>query len=182
MAICNACGADVAEGVKFCPQCGQTMTAAQGPSYSEASAGSGYGQQASFSAGANMGGGGSASAPPPSAPTGSNDNVMGAVAYITIIPAILFLLLEPYNKNRFIRFHAFQCIFFALGAFALSIGNMILSIILGFVPVVGWVISLILAFGVPIAILVAWLIMVVKAYQGQEFRMPVIGNFAAKQA
>ena len=107
---------------------------------------------------------------------------MGAVAYITIIPAILFLVLEPYNKNRFIRFHSFQCLFLGLTAFVLSIGNMILGFIIGFIPVIGWVISLILAFAIPIAIFAAWLIAVLKAYQGQEYRLPIIGDLAAKQA
>src|SRR5580693_8476747 len=55
----------------------------------------------------------------PASPTtasvgGMTDNVAGMLAYITIIPAIIFLVMEPYNKNRFIRFHAFQNIFFAV--------------------------------------------------------------------
>jgi uncharacterized membrane protein len=106
---------------------------------------------------------------------------MGAVAYITIIPAILFLVLEPYNKNRFIRFHSFQCLFLALAGFALSIANMVLSMALGFVPVVGWIIGLLLGFGIPIALFVVWILAVIKAYQGQEYRLPVIGDLAAKQ-
>jgi uncharacterized membrane protein len=39
------------------------------------------------------------------------DNVAGMLAYITIIPAIVFLVMEPYNRNRFIRFHSWQSIF-----------------------------------------------------------------------
>ncbi|MEZ5361175.1 MAG: DUF4870 domain-containing protein [Bryobacterales bacterium] len=107
--------------------------------------------------------------------------MLGAVAYVTIIPAILFLVLEPYNKNRFIRFHSFQCLFLGLTGFVLSIGNMILGFVLGMIPVIGWIISLILAFAIPIAIFAAWLIAVIKAYQGEEYRLPVIGDLAAKQ-
>jgi len=33
------------------------------------------------------------------------------LGYVTIIPAIVFLLIAPYNKSRFVRFHSFQCIF-----------------------------------------------------------------------
>jgi hypothetical protein len=51
--------------------------------------------------------------------SGLSDNIAGALAYVTIIPAILFLVLEPHNKNRFIRFHSFQCIFFAVAWCAL---------------------------------------------------------------
>lgn len=43
---------------------------------------------------------------------GLEDNVAGALAYVTIIPAIVFLVLEPFNRKRFVRFHAFQCLFF----------------------------------------------------------------------
>ncbi len=43
------------------------------------------------------------------------------LAYVTIIPAIIFLVLEPYNKNRFIRFHSFQSIFFCVALIALSV-------------------------------------------------------------
>ena len=60
--------------------------------------------------------------PSPAAPAaaGLTDNVAGALAYVTIIPAIIFLVLEPFNKKRFIRFHAFQCIFFAIAWAVLS--------------------------------------------------------------
>ena len=91
-------------------------------------------------------------------------------------------MIEPYNKNRFIRFHSFQCLFLALTGFVLSIGNMILGFVIGMIPVIGWIISLLLAFAIPIALLAAWVIVVLKAYQGQEYRLPVIGDLAAKQA
>ena len=45
----------------------------------------------------------------PAAPM--EENVAGMLAYFTIIPAIIFLLIEPYNRNRFVRFHSFQCLF-----------------------------------------------------------------------
>src|SRR5512132_1864227 len=63
---------------------------------------------------------------------GLADTVAGLLAYITIIPAIIFLVIEPFNKNRFVRFHAFQNLFIAAAGFVLGIG---LSI-LGFIPVV----------------------------------------------
>ncbi len=65
---------------------------------------------------------------------GLTDNVAGMLAYVTIIPAIVFLVLEPYNKRRFIRFHSFQCIFFAIAWTVLWIG---LGFI-GHIPVLGW--------------------------------------------
>jgi len=49
---------------------------------------------------------------PAVAASGLADNVAGMLAYFTIIPAIVFLVLEPYNRSRFVRFHAWQSIFF----------------------------------------------------------------------
>ncbi len=46
--------------------------------------------------------------------SGLSDNAAGAIAYITIIPAIIFLIVEPYNKNSFVRFHAWQSIFLGI--------------------------------------------------------------------
>ena len=68
------------------------------------------------------------------AAAGLTDNVAGALAYVTIIPAIIFLVLEPFNKKRFIRFHAFQCIFFSIAWIVLW---MILAFI-GHIPFLGW--------------------------------------------
>ena len=108
---------------------------------------------------------------------GLEDNVAGALAYVTIIPAIVFLVLEPFNRKRFVRFHSFQCIFFA-------IAWTVLWICLSFVahiPFLGWATLLIWPL-VSLVGFVIWLILVLKAYQGQMFKLPVIGDMAEKQA
>jgi uncharacterized membrane protein len=109
--------------------------------------------------------------------SGLTDNVAGALAYVTIIPAIVFLVLDPYNKNRFIRFHAFQCIFFAVAWCALWI---VLSII-AHIPFLGWLTILIWPL-IGLAGFVIWMVLVLKASQGQVFKLPVIGDMAEKQA
>jgi len=99
------------------------------------------------------------------------------LAYITIIPAIIFLVVEPYNKNRFIRFHAFQCIFFCVALIALSIALSIFS----FIPILGLIL-------LPVHLLIGlggfalWIILLLKANQGQMWKLPVIGDMAEKQA
>jgi uncharacterized membrane protein len=108
---------------------------------------------------------------------GLTDNVAGALAYLTIIPAIVFLVLEPYNKNRFIRFHSFQCIFFAAAWTLLWI---VLNII-AHIPLLGWLSILIWPL-VGLAGFVIWIVLVLKAYQGRMFKLPVIGDMAEKQA
>ncbi len=108
---------------------------------------------------------------------GLADNIAGALAYVTIIPAIIFLVLEPFNRSRFVRFHAFQCLFFALAWFVLSI----LMNIVVHIPIFGWL-TLLLWPIIGLAGFVIWLVLVLKAYQGQMFKLPIIGDLAEKQA
>jgi uncharacterized membrane protein len=122
----------------------------------------------------------SAPTPAPPASSGMGNNVAAALSYITIV-GIIFLFIEPYNKIRFVRFHAFQSIFFCVAAIAIEIGWTILTIImsvithgLGLILVpIGWLLYL--------GIFVAWVVLVVKAYNNQEFQLPIIGALAAKQ-
>jgi len=108
---------------------------------------------------------------------GLSDNMAGALAYVTIIPAIVFLVLDPYNKKRFIRFHSFQCIFFAIAWTVLWI----LLAFIGHIPFLGWATILLWPL-ISLAGLIIWILLVVKAYQGQTFKLPVIGDMAEKQA
>ena len=97
--------------------------------------------------------------PTPAQPaqSGLSDNAAGALAYVTIIPAIVFLLVEPYNRSSYVRFHAWQSIFLSIAAF-------VIQTILTMIPVIGWVI---LPF-VAVAILVLWIIVLLKALKGER--------------
>jgi len=106
--------------------------------------------------------------------TGLSDNAASGLAYLTFIPAIIFLVVAPYNTNPTIKFHAWQSIF--LGCALVVVW--ILNIILLFIPIIGWLISLLLMLG----LFILWIICVVKAFGGQRFIIPVIGPLAAKQA
>jgi uncharacterized membrane protein len=108
---------------------------------------------------------------------GLADNVAGALAYVTIIPAIVFLVVEPFNRKRFVRFHSFQCIFFWVAWMVLWI---VLSII-AHIPFLGWATYLIWPL-ISLIGFIIWLILVLKAYQGQMFKLPVIGDMAEQQA
>jgi uncharacterized membrane protein len=99
------------------------------------------------------------------------------LAYITIIPAIVFLVLEPYNKKPFVRFHAFQSIFFVVAWTALWI---VLGTF-GRIALFG-MLELILAPLIGIAGMVLWLLLLLKAYQGKMWKLPVIGDLAERQA
>ena len=156
MAFCPKCGTQVAEGVKFCGSCGATIGEAAG-------------------APAAPGGGGTA---PAAAGTGLASNVAGALAYLTIIPAIIFLLVEPYNKDRFVRFHSFQCLFLAAATFVIFFALGIFAMI----PVVGWLVGLLLIPLLGLGIFVLVLFTMYKAYNNQKFMLPVIGKLAEQQA
>lgn len=109
--------------------------------------------------------------PPPVAQSGLSDNAAGALAYVTIIPAIIFLIVEPYNRNSYVRFHSWQSIFFCIAAFAIHI-------VLSLIPVIGWILVPFVALG----LLVVWIILLLKALKGERFQLPIIGKFAAQQA
>jgi uncharacterized membrane protein len=114
---------------------------------------------------------------PAVAASGLTDNVAGMLAYITFIPAIIFLVTAPYNQSRFIRFHSFQSIFFTVAVFVIQIG-------LTFIAVVPFLILITapLHMLVALAALVVWVILLIKANQGQMYKLPWIGDMAEKQA
>jgi len=108
---------------------------------------------------------------------GLQDNIAGALAYVTIIPAILFLVIEPFNKSKFVRFHAFQCLFLFVVAIVFDIAVRILMMI----PVLGVLVALAL---IPLSLvfLLLWLFLMFKAFSNQKFKLPIIGDIAEKQA
>ena len=105
------------------------------------------------------------------------DNVAGLIAYITFIPAIVFLVVEPYSRNRFIRFHSFQSIFFTV---ALVIAHVAL-VVLGAIPLMA-ILTFPLHILLNLAAFVIWIVLLLKASQGQMYKLPYIGDMAEKQA
>jgi uncharacterized membrane protein len=101
---------------------------------------------------------------------GLSDTAAGALAYVTIIPAIIFLVVAPYNTKPFVKFHCFQSIGLAIVWFCLGIVMI--------VPILGWIIG---AIGM-LALLVCWILSIVKASQGSYFKLPIISEFASKQS
>ena len=102
--------------------------------------------------------------------SGLNDNIAGLLAYF-FIPAIIFLVLEPFNKNPFVRFHAFQGLFLGLVSI---VGHTILM----FIPVLGWIILPFFS----LAIFILAVVAAIKALQNQKWKIPMIGDMAEKQA
>lgn len=153
MAFCAKCGAQMADGTTFCGSCG-AAAAAPGPVVAS-----------------------------PVASTGLTSNMAGALAYFTFIPAIIFLVVEPYKNDRFIRFHSFQSIFYNVAAIAISIAWAILTLILGLLSmgVLGALLGLVHLL-IMLAFFCGWLLLTYKAYQNELYQFPIIGPLAAKQA
>jgi uncharacterized membrane protein len=112
-------------------------------------------------------------------PTGLSDNAAGAIAYITFIPAIVFLVLPPYNASSYVRFHAWQSIFLNAAAIIISIA---LSFLMVFLMVFGAFFLLAITRLIWLAWFVLWLVCVLKALNGHRFKIPLIGDLAEKQA
>jgi uncharacterized membrane protein len=112
--------------------------------------------------------------------------VAAALCYVLgVLTGIVFLVLEPYNKDRLIRFHAFQSIFLWVAVIVLGIGLSVLSMVIGFIPMIGWIasilmllLSMVLWFGV----FGVWIYLMYKAYNNQRVVLPLIGPLAEKQA
>lgn len=113
---------------------------------------------------------------------GMEENLASALCYIPIV-GLIFLLIEPYNKNKTIRFHAFQSIFYCLAWIILGIAMAIVfGIMFTFLPYGLWQILRLCWTLVELALFAVWIFLVVKAYQRDRLVLPIIGPLAEKQA
>jgi uncharacterized membrane protein len=108
--------------------------------------------------------------------------VAGGLAYLTFIPAIIFLLLEPYKTNRYVRFHSFQCLLFSGAVVALAAALRLAGLALFIIPVLGPLLMVLVDVVAALAAIFIWLVLLVKALQGEMFRLPVLGGIAVRYA
>ena len=100
---------------------------------------------------------------------GLQANIAGALAYfLGPVTGVLFLLIE--KQNKFVRFHAMQSTLTFGGIF-------VLNIVLGFIPLLGWMAGTLLS----LVSLVLWLFLMYKAFNNEEYELPVVGDIARKQ-
>ena len=101
--------------------------------------------------------------------TGLEPNLAGLLCYVLVwITGLIFLILE--QENKFVRFHAIQ----SLVVFG---GLTIVTFVLSWIPFIGWILGLLIG----ILGVILWIILMIKAYQGQRYKLPWAGNFAEKQ-
>lgn len=114
---------------------------------------------------------------------GLTSNVAGALAYVLgFITGIIFLVMDPYKNDKFVRFHAFQSIFFNVGMIAFWIVWSILTALLGALTfgVMGLLMAL-LGLVIALAIFGFWIFLMYKAYNNEQYMIPFIGELAKKQ-
>jgi len=101
--------------------------------------------------------------------TGLQPNVAGLLCYLVgWVTGIVFLIIE--KENQFVRFHAIQSII-VFGALT------VVNIILTFIPIIGWIVSVIIG----IIAFILWILLMVRAYQGKRYKVPIAGNMAEQQ-
>ena len=108
--------------------------------------------------------------------TGLAPNVAGALAYLLgPITGILLLVVE--KESRFVRFHAMQSTVLSVAWIIVSFGLTLFTS----VPVLGWIVGILLSFVMGIAGFILWVLLMWKAFKGEEWELPVVGPFARKQ-
>ncbi len=187
--FCNQCGTEVAEAQKFCNKCGTRLlptSPAQPPAAAYQPA---YQAPPPPSSSVQMPGqmpyqGGYAPVQQPPqygnpavGGLGLTSNIIGALCYlVSPITAIIFLVIDPYNKDRFVRFHAWQSIFFAVAyvAFRIAIGMLWFILPRFLVGMMSGIVGL--------GFFIGWIWLMVQAYQNKREKLPVIGDLAEQQA
>jgi uncharacterized membrane protein len=161
MGRCPQCGWPLIEGAQYCSSCGAATAGSQAET-----AASGVDPRPEES-------------PDPKLPI--PENIAGVIAYITIFPAIFFLLLEPFKDNRFVRFHSFQHLLLWAAGVAIGIAVSLVGAILQLIPFMR---VLFLPFGglIGMAWFFLWLLLVVKAYYHEMFKLPYLGDLAQEWA
>ena len=103
------------------------------------------------------------------------ENIAGVAAYITIFPAIVFLLLEPFKRNRFVRFHSLQHLLLWAAGAGIGIAAGLAGAVLQLIPFMR-VLLFPLAGLISLAWFFLWLLLVVKAYNHEMFKLPILGD------
>ena len=164
MAFCPNCGSQASGS--FCPNCGTALGGTSGSTNpGSGSAGSGF--------------------VPPGSPAdvqapGLTENVASALCYLFgFVTGIIFLVLAPYNRNKTVRFHAFQSIFAHVAVIIIYI---LCSILFGLIAVATHGLGFGLFPILSLVVVVLWLYMMYTAYNNKKVKLPLVGDLAEKQA
>jgi uncharacterized membrane protein len=107
-------------------------------------------------------------------------NIAAALAYVTVIPAVIFLAWPRFRQVRLVRFHSWQSIFFSCSVLLAGIGLRILFSLFTLLPRFGYLLGSLCALIVALGGAILWLVLLIKALQGEIFKLPLIGHLAEK--
>lgn len=171
MARCPQCGWPLVEQAQYCTSCGIEIATASSQAGDPGTPAAVQDTVAVESCRAEF-----SDAPLPIA-----ENIAGVIAYITIFPAIVFLLLEPFKRNRFVRFHSFQHLLLWAAGVGVGIAASLAGAIFQLIPFMR-VLFLPLGGLISLAWFFLWLLLVVKAYYHEMFKLPYLGDLAQEWA
>ena len=154
MLNCSHCGASLETGRLVCPACGASTSQQRVDEETRA-----FPEEAD----------------PIDPVMGSRDRLLGTLAYFTFLPALIFLVATPFRKSRYVRFHSLQSILVAIIVFVVFAA-------LAFAQPVGQLIVLLIAALSLLFFGILWIVLIIEAWRGIAFRLPVLGTFAARQA
>lgn len=164
MAFCASCGAALTQESGFCGGCGKRIGPADQMPVPAALA------TPTGTAGIAVS-------------AGLESNLAAALSYaLGLVTGILFLVLEPYKNDRFVRFHAMQSVLFSAACVVFAIAWSIVVRILLSISVWLALATAPLRMLISLGIFLLWLYVIYQAYSKREFRIPFIGELAAKQA
>jgi uncharacterized membrane protein len=166
MARCPQCAWPLAEQAQFCSSCGAAIAAGVSTDDNEAAGPTKPEEPRSAASGEPL--------PLP-------ENIAGVIAYITIFPAVVFLLIEPFKRNLFVRFHSFQHLLLWAAGVVFGIASGIVGAILQLIPFMR---VLVFPFTglVGLAFFFLWVLLIVKAYNHEMFKLPILGDLAESWA
>lgn len=167
MVFCGNCGAALTQSSGFCGSCGKP--AFQGSPVVSTTAGPAVQAVSGVSQ-------------PTTSSSGLTSNLAAALSYVLgIITGILFLVIEPYKNDQFVRFHAMQSVLYFSAVVVFNIAWMIVVGVLsgfsGWLALATFPIRMLISLG----FFLLWLYAIYQAYSQREFRIPFIGAIAAKQ-
>ena len=115
--------------------------------------------------------------------TGLDANIAAALAYFFgLISGAIFFAIE--TDSRFVKYHAMQSMLASVAAIVLLIAYQVIWIVLAAIPLLGWVAGILGFFGyalIMLGLLGLWLYCMFRAFQGERFKLPYIGEVAEKQ-
>ena len=159
--VCGYCGASMPDISEFCPSCGRPV------------------REGTFFAPDSQPAAEALDEGPPTVVLPAvawSDRLVGALAYLTFVPALFFIFLKQYQQRKFVRFHAFQSVFFWAAVVVLVLLGLLVSRF-------GWLfVWLLIGSLVSLALFFIWVVLSVKALQGEWFELPWLGALAGQQA